>query len=196
MAFIETVGAEGPSLEAARKLRQTGDRSAFSQVKTRTYGDNPRAWKMRKMLFNEQESKHQVGKPETRMLTGFDLNRVLGLGVVAIFLAAVFTRAAAKGLRDRARMARSAQSRADIRQWADRNGYTILLREAARENPFVEESDGQVVYRVIFRDQHGAIRRGSVWCGGPLKVRWEDRVALASRSRSKRHPLWDRDLDA
>jgi hypothetical protein len=130
------------------------------------------------------------------MLTGFDLTRFLGLGVVTILFASVVTRTAAKGLRDQARMARLSRSRADILTWADRNGYTILLREAARENPFVEESDGQVVYRVVVRDQHGEIRRGSVRCGGPLKVRWEDRVALASRSRSKRHPLWDRDLDA
>ena len=34
------------------------------------------------------------------MLTGFDLTRFLGLGVVTILFASAVTRAAAKGLRD------------------------------------------------------------------------------------------------
>jgi hypothetical protein len=92
--------------------------------------------------------------------------------------------------------ARIARSHAGLLQWARNNGYIILLREAARESPFVDESDRQVVYRVVIRDQSGQIRRGSVWCGGPLKVQWIDRREFASPTPSKRHPLWDRDLDA
>jgi hypothetical protein len=40
-------------LEAVRKIRQTGDRNAFSQVKTRTYNESLRARKVRQMLFND-----------------------------------------------------------------------------------------------------------------------------------------------
>ena len=53
MEFMEAVGREGPLLEAVRKLRQTGDRNALSQVKTRTYEESRRAAKLRKMLFDE-----------------------------------------------------------------------------------------------------------------------------------------------
>ena len=51
--FIEAVGRSGPLLEAVRKLRQTADRNALSQVKTRTFEESMRASKLRKMLFNE-----------------------------------------------------------------------------------------------------------------------------------------------
>src|SRR5205823_4375169 len=40
MEFMELAGAEGPLLEAVRKLRQTGDRNGFRQVKTRTYQES------------------------------------------------------------------------------------------------------------------------------------------------------------
>jgi hypothetical protein len=143
-----------------------------------------------------QVSNRQLDEPEARMLSGVDLIRVLGLGLVAISLGAVIISAASKGLAAQARMLRINQSRADILQWAQNNGYTILIREAARESPFLDESDRQVVYRVVIRDQRGEIRRGSVWCGGPLKVQWIDRREFASPAPSKRHPLWDRDLDA
>jgi hypothetical protein len=130
------------------------------------------------------------------MFTGFDLIRVLGLSVVAISFAGIVTLTLAKVLIGDVRIARLARSRADLLQWAQNNGYTILIREAARESPFQDEGDRQVVYRVVIRDQRGEIRRGSVWCGGPLKVQWIDRSVFASPTPSKRHPLWDRDLDA
>jgi hypothetical protein len=53
MEFMEVIGGEGPLLEAVRKLRQTGDRNAFSQVKTRTFEEGLRVRKLRKILFNE-----------------------------------------------------------------------------------------------------------------------------------------------
>jgi hypothetical protein len=102
-----------------------------------------------------QVSNRQVDEPEARMLSGVDLIRVLGLGLVAISLGAVIISAASKGLAAQARMLRINQSRADILQWAQNNGYTILIREAARESPFLDESDRQVVYRVVIRDQSG-----------------------------------------
>jgi hypothetical protein len=125
--------------------------------------------------------------------TGPGLIRLIGMGSTAILLVATTARELAKEMAAHARIARS---RADILQWARDNSYTILLREAARESPFLEESDREVVYRVVVRDQSGEIRRGSVWCGGPLKVQWIDRREFASPTPSKRHPLWDRDLDA
>jgi hypothetical protein len=123
---------------------------------------------------------------------GLGLIRLMGMGSIAILLVATLRELA----KEMAAQGRIARARADILQWARDNGYTILLREAARESPFLEESDRQVVYRVVIRDQTGEIRRGSVWCGGPLKVQWIDRTVFASTSPSKRHPLWDRDLDA
>jgi len=51
--FMELAGGEGPLLEAVRKLRQTGDREAFRQVKTRTFAESLRARKLRKLLFDE-----------------------------------------------------------------------------------------------------------------------------------------------
>jgi hypothetical protein len=143
-----------------------------------------------------QVSNRQLDQPEARMLSGVDLIRVLGLGLVAISLGAVIISSASKGLAAQARMLRINQSRADLLQWSHDNGYTILIRESARESPFKVESDRQVVYRIVIRDQSGEIRRGSVWCGGPLKVQWIDRSVFASPTPSKRHPLWDRDLDA
>ena len=53
MEFMEAVGRNGPLLEAVRKLRQTADRNALSQVKTRTVEESMRASKLWKMLFNE-----------------------------------------------------------------------------------------------------------------------------------------------
>ncbi len=53
MEFMEVAGGEGPLLEAVHKLRQTGDRNGFRQVKTRTYEEGLRARKLRKMLLNE-----------------------------------------------------------------------------------------------------------------------------------------------
>ena len=52
--FIETVGREGPLLEAVRKLRQTGDRDTLFQMQTRTFDESLQVRKVRKMLFNEQ----------------------------------------------------------------------------------------------------------------------------------------------
>jgi hypothetical protein len=52
--FIETVGREGPLLEAVREVRQTGDRSALSQLKSDTYEERLRATKVRSMLFGEK----------------------------------------------------------------------------------------------------------------------------------------------
>jgi hypothetical protein len=128
--------------------------------------------------------------------TGVDPIRLIAIGSIAIVLVVAIARALAVDLAAQARIARLTRSRADLLQWARNNGYTILLHEPARESPFLEEIDRQVVYRVVIRDQSGEIRRGSVGCGGPLKVQWMDRSALASPSSSKRHPLWDRDLDA
>ncbi len=51
LEFMDVVGREGPLLEAVCRLRQTADRSTFSQVKTRTYEESLRARKLRKMLF-------------------------------------------------------------------------------------------------------------------------------------------------
>jgi hypothetical protein len=51
--FMEAVGRNGPLLEAVRNLRQTADRNALSQVKTRTIEESMRASKLWKMLFNE-----------------------------------------------------------------------------------------------------------------------------------------------
>jgi hypothetical protein len=52
--FIETVGREGPLLEAVREVRQTGDRRALSQLKSDTYEERLRATKVRSMLFGEK----------------------------------------------------------------------------------------------------------------------------------------------
>jgi hypothetical protein len=143
-----------------------------------------------------QVSNRKRDEPEAHMLSGVDLIRVLGLSVLAISFAGLLTLAVGKVLMDDMRIARLTRARADLRQWSHDNGYTILIREAARESPFKVESDRQVVYRVVIRDQRGEIRRGSVWCGGPLKVQWIDRSVFASPTPSKGHPLWDRDLDA
>jgi hypothetical protein len=138
-------------------------------------------------------SEVRLAEQEASVANGVDPIRLIGIGSIAIVLVGAIARVLAKDLAAQARITRS---RVDILQWARDNGYTILLREAARESPFLDESDRQVVYRVVIRDQTGEIRRGSVWCGGPLKVQWIDRTVFASPTPSKRHPLWDRDLDA
>jgi hypothetical protein len=51
--FIEIVSQEGPLLEAVRKLHQTGDRKAMSDVKASSYEETLRVRKLRGMLFGE-----------------------------------------------------------------------------------------------------------------------------------------------
>jgi hypothetical protein len=130
------------------------------------------------------------------MHTGFGLIRAVCFGFVVVSLAALIKSLTAKGLETNARMLRIARSRDDLLQWAHRNGYTILFREAVRENPFQDDVDHQLTFRVVVRDARGATRQGIVWCGVPLKVWWEDRIAFAAESPPRAHPLWDRDLDA
>ncbi len=49
--FMESVGRAGPLLEAVRTYRQTGDRNALRNVKTRTIDEGVRVKNVRKMLF-------------------------------------------------------------------------------------------------------------------------------------------------
>ena len=51
--FMELSGTEGPLFDAVRKLRQTGDRDAIRQVKTRTFEETGRAVKLRQMFLGE-----------------------------------------------------------------------------------------------------------------------------------------------
>jgi hypothetical protein len=51
MNFMDMVGREGPLLDAVRKLRQTGDRDAFSKMNAPTNEEGLRARKVRGLLF-------------------------------------------------------------------------------------------------------------------------------------------------
>jgi hypothetical protein len=130
------------------------------------------------------------------MLTAFTLIRILGLGLSVTICAAIVARALANALTTHGRMRRVSQSRSDLLRWADQGGYTLLFHEAVRGGPFCKNRHDQVVYRVVIRNQGGALRQGWVACGGPLEVMWEDRLSFAPSPTLSNDPLWDQELDA
>jgi hypothetical protein len=116
------------------------------------------------------------------VLTAFDLIRVLGLVLSVTICAAIVARALADALTTQGRMLRVAQSRSELLRWADQGAYTLLFHEAVRGGAFCKKRHDQVVYRVVIRNQGGALRQGWIACGGPLEVMWEDRLSFASPS--------------
>jgi hypothetical protein len=130
------------------------------------------------------------------VLTAFDLIRVLGLVLSVTICAAIVARALADALTTQGRMLRVAQSRSDLLRWADQGEYALLFHEAVRGGLFCKNRHDQVVYRVVIRNQGGALRQGWVACGGPLEVMWEDRLSFAPSPTLSNDPLWDRELDA
>ena len=71
------------------------------------------------------------------MFAAFTLVRSIGLGLLAMMCAAIAVRMLASALKTGRRMTQATQGWPNVLKWADRNGYTILYREAVRGGPFL-----------------------------------------------------------
>ena len=127
--------------------------------------------------------------------------RGLGVGLLVVFCVLVAIRVMTKEFKDMIRGIESVRAFSDLRRWADRSGYTIIVREQASESPFGKASGGPLIFRVVVQGQGGERRWGWVRCGGVLEVRWGepgssfDSPRPVVSSSPEESPLWDGELD-
>jgi hypothetical protein len=129
------------------------------------------------------------------MLTWFIVFRWIGVAVLASICVGIAVRAMAKDWRDLRRV-EVFGALANLQQWADTNGFTILLREQVWDSPFLENGCAQVAFRVVVNDRSGQRRWATVVSGRRFEVRWIKPDTFFAMSRSKHDPLGDHDLDA
>ena len=84
----------------------------------------------------------------------------------------------------------------NLRQWADTNGFTILLQEQVWDGPFFENGGQQIVFRVVVQDRSGERKWARVSSGRRFEVRWTKPESSFATLASHDDPLWDEQLDA
>jgi hypothetical protein len=121
--------------------------------------------------------------------------RSLGVGLLVSVCMGVAVRVVANELKNMQRGSKVIDAVSKLRRWADVNKFTILLREAEWESPFLGNGGAQVVFRVVVQDRSGQTKWARVLSGRRVEVTWIEPESFAS-SRSKDDPLWDQELDA
>jgi len=138
---------------------------------------------------------------EAFMLNWLDPVRWLGVGFLVTACFGIAAWVMAKEWKDMVRRVAAVEAFANLRGWADKNAYTILLREHVHDSRFLKDGSAHVVFRVVVQDQRGERKWACVLSGSQLEVRWiKPEIWFASSSiassSSKDDPLWDHELDA
>ena len=106
------------------------------------------------------------------MAAWFNVVRGLGVGVLVTAGAGIAIWVIAREFRDMLRQVSVIEATANVRRWADKQGYTILFHEQVGGSSVVDVGRVQIGYRVVVQDQRGERKWAWILSGRRFEVKW------------------------